>query len=199
MRTRLLLILSLALLPRIAAAQVGVYVNVPGIEVRSAPPPMRVEVQPARPSPGHLWIAGHWAWRGNQHVWMGGHWAVPPGAGYVWQPARWAPNERGGYRFYEGHWRYSTPPAPTVVYEPAPVTEEVYTQEAPPQPIVEVRPAVPFGGAVWVGGYWRWFGGRYHWVGGHWSGPRAGYRWVDHRWERGPDGRWHYAQGRWSR
>ncbi len=200
MRIRLLLlVLGLALMPRLAAAQVYVGVSMPGVVVRAAPPPVRVEVQPARPSPGHMWQAGHWAWRNGQHEWFPGRWALPPAPGYVWEPARWE-NTPGGYRFFEGHWRYSTPPAPTVVYEqPAPPAQEVYVQQAPPEPIVEVRPAVPFGGAVWIGGFWHWQDGRYHWVGGHWSGPRAGFHWVDHRWERGMDGRWHYAPGRWAR
>ena len=52
-----------------------------------------------------------------------------------------------------------------------------------PAPIVEIRPAVPFAGAVWLPGYWHWAGARHVWVGGNWSAPRAGFVWAPHHWE----------------
>ena len=48
------------------------------VHVESGAGVHRVEVQVARPSPNHIWIAGHWAWRGGAHVWIPGHWAMPP-------------------------------------------------------------------------------------------------------------------------
>lgn len=54
---------------------------------------------------------------------------------------------------------------------------------APPPPLVEVQPAMPFYGAIWIGGFWNWVGGRHVWVGGHWDHPRDGYRWHPHQWE----------------
>lgn len=187
-------VLAIALAPTAALAQ-QVTFTVPEVRVNMAPPPMRVEVQSARPSPGHIWIAGHWAWRGGAHVWISGHWAMPPQPGMVWEPARW--NNRGGqWGFQEGHWRWAAPPQQTVVYEEQAPVQEVVVAQAPPAPIVEVRPAAPFGGAVWIPGYWHWNGGNHVWVGGRWSAGRPGMRWEPNHWVRGPGG-WRMEHGRW--
>ena len=184
----------LALAPGLAHAQVVV----PGVSVTVAPPPVRAEVRPMAPSPNHVWINGHWAWRRGAHVWMPGHYALPPGAGYRWVPARWV-NEGGRYVFFEGHWAVTQPTSPTYVYEPAPApVQEEYVTEQPPAPIVEVRPAMPFAGAVWIPGYWRWGGHHHVWVGGHWSASRAGWNWEPNRWEHTPRG-WVHRPGHWRR
>src|SRR5437588_2424355 len=83
------------------------------VRVQVPPPPPRAEVQPVAPSARHIWIAGHWAWRGGAHVWLSGAWVVPPESNVIWEPARWA-NEGGEWRFFEGHWRPVAPPAPDV-------------------------------------------------------------------------------------
>jgi hypothetical protein len=186
----------LLLIPTIAVAQPVV---VPGVRVNVAPPPLRVEARPMAPSPRHIWIDGHWAWRGGAHVWMPGHWAMPPAPGYHWVPARWV-NDGGQYVFYEGHWALNQPSQPTYVYDPGPApAQEIVVQQAPPPDIVEVRPAAPWAGAVWIPGYWHWNGARHVWVGGHWSAGRPGWAWEPHRWVRGPGGGWHYAPGHWRR
>lgn len=82
-----------------------------------------------------------------------------------------------------------------VVYAPAPA---VVIDTPPPAPYVEVVPAMPFAGAVWIGGYWGWSGGRHQWVPGYWEHPRPGYRWDAHRWEN-HGGRWHLHVGGWVR
>jgi hypothetical protein len=41
----------------------------------------------------------------------------------------------------------------------------------PPPPRYEYHGHAPYRGAVWVGGYHRWYGGRYVWVAGHWAHP----------------------------
>lgn len=69
---------------------------------------------------------------------------------------------------------------------------------APPPPRVEYYGPPPSPGDIWIGGYWRWAGGRYRWTRGYWSAPRPGYRWVPHRWAHGPHG-WRLAGGRWRR
>ncbi len=43
-----------------------------------------------------------------------------------------------------------------------------------PQPYVEVVPAMPYAGAVWIAGYWNWSGGRRYWVPGRWEHPHHG-------------------------
>jgi hypothetical protein len=165
---------------------------VPGVRVEVAPPPLRVEQRGFAPSPNHIWINGHWAWRYGRHEWVGGHWALPPGAGYRWEDARWV-NEGGRWVFFEGHW---IPPANPVYVEPAGPGVEVAV--APPPPIVENRPPVPGAGYVWAPGYWRWQEGHHVWVAGYWAPPRVGYHWVEHHWEnRG--GRWVFVEGGWRR
>jgi hypothetical protein len=75
---------------------------------------------------------------------------------------------------------------------------EWVTDVPPPASRVEVIPAIPFAGAVWLGGYWGWHSGRHHWVPGRWAQPRPGYNWRPHRWE--PiGGRWHFRGGGWMR
>ena len=72
--------------------------------VEQAPPAPRHEVIPERPSPGHLWIAGHWAWHDNRQLWVRGRWELPPREGAVYVQARW--ESRGGrFVFVDGFWR----------------------------------------------------------------------------------------------
>ena len=85
-----------------------------------------------------------------------------------------------------------------VVYsEPVPA-DSVIVDVAPPAPYVEVVPAIPFAGAVWLGGYWGWNGGRHQWVPGRWDHPRPGYQWRPHAWVN-QGGRWHLHGGGWVR
>lgn len=85
-------------------------------------------------------------------------------------------------------------PAPVAVDEPP-----VYATVAPPPPRVEVVPAVPYAGAVWVGGYWNWARGRHVWVPGHYVRPNPGHRWQPRHWERRPGGGWWLRGGAWVR
>ncbi|MBS0499434.1 MAG: YXWGXW repeat-containing protein [Burkholderiaceae bacterium] len=85
---------------------------------------------------------------------------------------------------------------------PAPVAVadgDVYATVAPPPPPYEVVPAVPYVGAVWIGGYWNWYGGRHVWVPGRYVRPRPGYHWEPHHWEHGPRGGWALRGGHWVR
>ena len=87
----------------------------------------------------------------------------PPGPGYVWEPARWV-NQNGRWVQQPGYWRQEAPPPPATGVPgpayPAPgypaEPAVVYAEVPPPAPIVEVRPAPPYGGAVWIAGYWNW-------------------------------------------
>ena len=74
----------------------------------------------------------------------------------------------------------------------------VVTDVAPPAPYVEAIPAIPYPGAIWIGGYWGWSGHRHQWVGGRWERPRPGYGWNPYRWEQRGN-RWQFHQGGWSR
>ena len=89
---------------------------------------------------------------------------------------------------YPSNPAYPGVPGGTVIVSPAP----------PPPPQVEVIPAVPFAGAVWISGYWNWSNGRHVWMPGHYSRPVPGYRFEPHRWEQRHDG-WYLGGGRWTR
>jgi len=68
----------------------------------------------------------------------------------------------------------------------------------PPPPVVETRGPAPYAGAVWVGGYHRYEGGRYVWVPGSWQRPpHPGARWEPGRWDHAHDG-YHWHEGRWK-
>ena len=50
------------------------------------PPPARVELVPAKPRPGAVWIDGEWIWDGRRWGWQPGRWVMPiPGVAF----ARW--------------------------------------------------------------------------------------------------------------
>ena len=75
---------------------------------------------------------------------------------------------------------------------------DVIVDVAPPSPYVEVVPAIPFAGAIWIGGYWGWNGGRHQWSPGRWDRGRPGYNWRPHSWVQ-QGGRWHQHDGGWTR
>lgn len=91
------------------------------------------------------------------------------------------------------------PTRPVVYSQPVPAYgDEVVTDVAPPAPYVEVVPAIPYAGAIWIGGYWVWRAGRYQWAPGRWEHPRPGYVWRPHAWVQ-QGGRWHQHGGDWVR
>jgi hypothetical protein len=92
-----------------------------------------------------------------------------------------------------------TQPVPAAAPMPAPgYADEAVVDIAPPAPYVEVVPPVPYSGAIWIGGYWGWSGGRHPWVPGRWEQPRPGYGWRPHAWVQ-EGGRWHLHGGGWVR
>jgi hypothetical protein len=81
---------------------------------------------------------------------------------------------------------------------PVPVASTVVVDMPPPAPYAEVVPTIPFAGAVWIGGYWGWNGGRHQWFSGRWEQPRPGYAWRPYAWAQ-QGGRWHLHAGGWAR
>ncbi|MCG3188786.1 MAG: hypothetical protein LKCHEGNO_00972 [Burkholderiaceae bacterium] len=71
------------------------------------------------------------------------------------------------------------------------------TDVAPPAPYSETVGVAPFVGAIWLGGYWGWRGGRYAWVPGHWGHARPGYVWHPYHWA--PHGNRWALSGGWRR
>ena len=72
-----------------------------------APPSPQAEVVIVRPSPSHVWIAGHWVWQPARraYAWTPGRWVVPAGPRHVWVPGHWQ-RRPGGYVWIDGHWKY---------------------------------------------------------------------------------------------
>lgn len=111
-RRPFLCVLTFALLswafPSLVQAQPpGVVVAPPPggeIIVRQPPPPPQPEtILGVRPSPMHVWVPGHWVWRGGW-VWQPGHWRRAPRHNAAWVPGHWA--QRGPHWVWiEGHWR----------------------------------------------------------------------------------------------
>lgn len=92
------------------------------------------------------------------------------------------------------------PVGPRPVYGGAPYYDDsVAVNVAPPAPYVETVPVAPFVGALWIGGFWDWSGGRHVWHPGHYERPRAGYAYRQPGWSHGPDGRWMLHRGGWER
>jgi len=71
-----------------------------------------------------------------------------------------------------------------------------YPTIGPPPMREEVIIGAPGPGFIWIGGYWRWYGGNYVWSSGHWARARAGRRWEAGRWEQRGH-RWAWRKGRW--
>ncbi|MCC7068001.1 MAG: hypothetical protein IT523_06060 [Burkholderiales bacterium] len=81
-----------------------------------APPPLLVQVPPAEPFVGAVWVGGYWVWH-QRWVWSSGYWARPPTLGYVWFDPYY--EHRGdGVVFVNGFWAAPgvrfVPPAPSL-------------------------------------------------------------------------------------
>ncbi|HEY2092640.1 MAG TPA: YXWGXW repeat-containing protein [Thermoanaerobaculia bacterium] len=88
-----------------AMAQVGVSVNVPGLQIRvghTSPPRLRHERIPPRPSRNAVWLPGSWDWQGNGWVWIPGRWERGAHNG-TWIKARYV-REGNGWRYEPAHW-----------------------------------------------------------------------------------------------
>ena len=99
------------------------------------------------------------------------------------------------YRAYGGSYGQLVPPVNQGgVYDQPSIVVDI----APPAPYFEVIPVLPFPGALWIGGYWGWQGGRHYWVPGRYERARPGYGWNAHSWVQ-QGGRWHLRGGGWVR
>jgi hypothetical protein len=166
---------------------------------RPLPPAVSQEVPEPRPSPQHIWVAGHWRWQEGSYAWIAPHWELPPIPNATWVEPRW--EKRGnGYVLVGGYW--DQPPAGT----PSPATPApsvpppaiaVVTESPPPlrHEVIVERPSVTH---VWISGYWDWREGRYVWIPGRWERPpRERVVWVEPRWERRGNG-YVFVDGYWK-
>lgn len=74
------------------------------VEVDAPLPPGRVEVVPARPGGGAVWLDGEWLWRRGRWAWRPGRWVKPP-AGSTFSPAEFVRGEDGRLWYASGAWR----------------------------------------------------------------------------------------------
>ncbi len=72
------------------------------VHVQSSPPPAKAEIRPPKPTPGAVWVSGHWKWNGHKYVWLPGHWNKKPG-GKSWVGGHWA-KKPGGWVWVPGRW-----------------------------------------------------------------------------------------------
>ncbi len=68
------------------------------------PPPREAYAFGRCPSPRHVFVPGHYQWRGNRYRWVNGYWAVPPRPRAAWIPGYWRP-ENGVHIWINGFWR----------------------------------------------------------------------------------------------
>ncbi len=81
---------------------------------------------------------------------------------------------------------------------PPPPPQGAIIPEAPPAPLVEVIPVIPYSGAIWVDGYWNWADQRYLWIAGRYMRPpRVGVAWYPGGYVRSGRG-YSYMRGRWA-
>jgi WXXGXW repeat (2 copies) len=91
-----------------AFAQVRVGVDLGAIRIRiapDAPPPLRVENRPPRPSRNHIWIGGSWDRQNDQWAWAPGRWEEPAQRGSSWVKPQYR-KDSGAYRYEPGHWSH---------------------------------------------------------------------------------------------
>lgn len=180
-------------LPSIASAQMEVEV-VPPVPA-GEPPAAKKEPRPACPSPQHIFVEGHWAWRNNAYVWTESQWTVPPTATCQWAPARYEKKDKGWY-FREGYWRDLSGPAAMATEQPDTATAAV--DRPPPMELVEAPGKAPFAHAFWTKGHWYWSGHTWQWAAGHWEQEHTGYTWQNAHWTRQNATMWGFTAGHWK-
>ena len=73
------------------------------VQVRIAPPPLPVYVQPPCPVAGWIWTPGYWRWGPAGYFWVPGTWVAPPRVGLLWTPGYWG-FVGGLYLWHPGYW-----------------------------------------------------------------------------------------------
>lgn len=181
-------LIALSLCAALAGAAVVVTTEQPAmaqVRINIAPPQPIYEVPPAAPSPAHVWVPGYWRWEAgpNKHVWTPGSYQLPPAAGNIWYPHRWFYNG-SQWEYVQGRWG-------------APTGGIVEVQGgAPPALQQEVVGRPPSANHFWVGGHWRWDGGRYAWSPGYWEVRRNASVWEPAHWQYW-GGRYRFVPGHW--
>lgn len=66
------------------------------------PPPPRAMNRPGARR-GHVWVDGHWEWRGSKYRWVDGYW-LQARRGYAYQQPQWV-QRNGQWTYVRGDWR----------------------------------------------------------------------------------------------
>jgi hypothetical protein len=74
------------------------------VYIARQPPVERVEVIPAAPGAGFVWIKGYWGYGGSEFAWVPGRWERPVEGHTAWVAHHWE-HDRNGWYLVEGHWR----------------------------------------------------------------------------------------------
>lgn len=93
-----------SLAPAQAATQGTVIIQSgPSLQYGNLPPPPEPRMQ-HRPSArrGHVWVEGHWEWRGNRYRWVDGYW-LQVRRGYDYRQPNWV-QSNGQWHFESGGW-----------------------------------------------------------------------------------------------
>lgn len=150
-----------------------------------AVPPPQQEVITEAPSPGYVWVSGHWDRTPDDWSWNGGEWVQPPFSNAYWVPGYWQ-NRGGKYMWETAHWAATN--QGVVVAKPITV----------PPVYVEPKPAPPAGAYVWQPGHWEWRG-TWVWVpGAYLQTAVANAVWVQGQWVAGVDGSWQWSPAHWA-
>src|SRR5690348_3039822 len=69
------------------------------VYIRTAPPPLRMEVIEGRPGVEFVWIAGYWGWHHDDYDWVPGHWIRRPHPESIWVPGFWRERPHRGWQW----------------------------------------------------------------------------------------------------
>ena len=90
----------------------------PDFDIAEPPPAPRAETKPEAPSPGLVWVAGHYMPVKGEWRWVRGEWAVPAVPISVWIKARYDEEKK---HWYPGYWQ---PDRPTSGSPAAPTSKD---------------------------------------------------------------------------
>jgi hypothetical protein len=74
----------------------------------SSPAPVESQVTGSAPSPGYVWMSGHWNQESGQWKWIAAHWELPPSRSAVWIEGHWMASG-SSWVWSNGAWNVGAP------------------------------------------------------------------------------------------
>lgn len=181
--------------------------------------PAENQVAGPPPSPGHVWMAGHWNSEGGQWKWISGHWDLPPSRSAVWISGHWVQGG-SGWVWVNGAWNVaeapqspSAPPqppgeSPTAAFQtpaqngqavpmpstPAPYAGGQYAQGGQPPGVYQAPGDTYYPPVDYTTVYPSYYSDGYPWGWGIYPGIALGFGWGPGYWGWGRGG-WGYVRG----